>query len=223
MPVKSQSEADNFNYQSRDFVISRDLRIHVLSDTETGPCKYWMYWYIDGLVQDCSNTIGNALHLLQSCDITGSIDKYRIYECGQLSAYSLIARFMGPTWGPSGTDRTQVGPMLAPWTLLSGLAAANGTKWQANKALKIWRLTPLQQFKLVWISLVIGDKHRRNKSRRRQSGQHLTCDIFKYISLNENVIISIRIWMNYVVQGSINNINNIPALVQIIAWCRPTR
>ena len=35
--------------------------------------------------------------------------------------YSLIARFIGPTWGPSGADRTQVGPMLAPWTLLSGL------------------------------------------------------------------------------------------------------
>ena len=27
---------------------------------------------------------------------------------------------MGPTWGPSGADRTQVGPMLASWTLLSG-------------------------------------------------------------------------------------------------------
>ena len=27
---------------------------------------------------------------------------------------SLIARFMGQTWGPSGADRTQVGPMLAP-------------------------------------------------------------------------------------------------------------
>ena len=25
------------------------------------------------------------------------------------------------SWGPSGADRTQVGPMLAPWTLLSGL------------------------------------------------------------------------------------------------------
>ena len=35
---------------------------------------------------------------------------------------SLIARFIGPTWGPSGADRTQVGPMLAPWTLLSGLS-----------------------------------------------------------------------------------------------------
>ena len=34
--------------------------------------------------------------------------------------YTLIARFLGPTWGPSGADRTQVGPMLAPWTLLSG-------------------------------------------------------------------------------------------------------
>ena len=29
-------------------------------------------------------------------------------------------KFMGPTLGPCGADRTQVGPMLAPWTLLSG-------------------------------------------------------------------------------------------------------
>ena len=34
---------------------------------------------------------------------------------------SLIARFMGPTWGPHGADRAQVGLMLAPWTLLSGV------------------------------------------------------------------------------------------------------
>ena len=34
---------------------------------------------------------------------------------------SLIARIMGPMWGLSGADRTQVGPMLAPWTLLSGM------------------------------------------------------------------------------------------------------
>ena len=33
---------------------------------------------------------------------------------------SLIARFVGPIWGLSGADRTQMGPMLAPWTLLSG-------------------------------------------------------------------------------------------------------
>ena len=33
---------------------------------------------------------------------------------------TMIARFIGPTWGPSGAVRTRVGPMLAPWTLLSG-------------------------------------------------------------------------------------------------------
>ena len=31
-----------------------------------------------------------------------------------------IARFMGPTWGPPGSCRPQMGPMSAPWTLLSG-------------------------------------------------------------------------------------------------------
>ena len=35
---------------------------------------------------------------------------------------SQIARSMGPTWGPPGSWRTQVGPMLAPWTLLSGIS-----------------------------------------------------------------------------------------------------
>ena len=33
---------------------------------------------------------------------------------------TLIARFMGPTWGPTGADRTQIGPMFATWPLLSG-------------------------------------------------------------------------------------------------------
>ena len=31
-----------------------------------------------------------------------------------ITMHSLIARFMGPTWGPSGADRTQVGPICWP-------------------------------------------------------------------------------------------------------------
>ena len=31
-----------------------------------------------------------------------------------------IANFMGPTWGPPGSCRPQMGSMCAPWTLLSG-------------------------------------------------------------------------------------------------------
>ena len=37
-----------------------------------------------------------------------------------LCAASQIAKFMGPTWGPPGSRRPQMGPMLAPLTLLSG-------------------------------------------------------------------------------------------------------
>ena len=42
--------------------------------------------------------------------------------CGGDSNYNapLIAEFMEPRWSPSWVDRTHVGPMLAPWTLLSG-------------------------------------------------------------------------------------------------------
>ena len=31
-----------------------------------------------------------------------------------------MAKFMGPTWGPPGSCRPQMGPMFAPWTWLSG-------------------------------------------------------------------------------------------------------
>ena len=34
--------------------------------------------------------------------------------------WTQIAKFMGPTWGPSGSCWPQMGPMLASWTLLSG-------------------------------------------------------------------------------------------------------
>ena len=45
---------------------------------------------------------------------------------------SLIARFMGLTWGPSRADRTHVGPMLAPWTLLSGVFRLSFIFWQCS-------------------------------------------------------------------------------------------
>ena len=32
---------------------------------------------------------------------------------------------MESTWGPSGAGRTQMGPRLAPWALLSGILSRN--------------------------------------------------------------------------------------------------
>ena len=57
-----------------------------------------------------------------------------------------------------------------------------------------------------------------NTLRARQIGHHFPEDIFKCIFLNENVWIMIKISLNVVPKGPINNIS---ALVQIIAWRRP--
>ena len=57
-----------------------------------------------------------------------------------------------------------------------------------------------------------------NSLRLRQNGRHFADDIFKWIFLNENVWIPIKISLKFVPHGPINNI---PALVQIMAWRRP--
>ena len=57
-----------------------------------------------------------------------------------------------------------------------------------------------------------------NTLRPRQDGRHFADDIFKCIFLNENVWIPIKISLKLVSKGPINNI---PAMVQIMAWRRP--
>ena len=57
-----------------------------------------------------------------------------------------------------------------------------------------------------------------NTLRLKQNGRHFADDIFKHIFLNANVWISIEISLKFVPQGQINNIQ---ALVQIMAWRRP--
>ena len=57
-----------------------------------------------------------------------------------------------------------------------------------------------------------------NTLRPRQNGRHFPDDILKWIFLNENIWISIEIPLKFVPKGQINNI---PALFQIMAWRRP--
>ena len=59
-------------------------------------------------------------------------------------------------------------------------------------------------------------KHHINALRPRPNRRHVADDIFKCIFLNENVWIPIKISLKFVPKGPINNI---PALVQIMAWC----
>ena len=57
-----------------------------------------------------------------------------------------------------------------------------------------------------------------NTLRPRQNGRHFADDIFMPVFVNENIWIPIKISLKIVLNGSINNI---PALVQIMAWRRP--
>ena len=61
-------------------------------------------------------------------------------------------------------------------------------------------------------------QHVINSSLPGQNGRYFADDIFRCIFVNENVWISIKISLNFVPGGPINNI---PSLVQIMAWRRP--
>ena len=56
-----------------------------------------------------------------------------------------------------------------------------------------------------------------NTLRLRQDGRRFADDTFKRIFLNENIRISIKISLKFVTKSPINNI---PALIQIMAWRR---
>ena len=57
-----------------------------------------------------------------------------------------------------------------------------------------------------------------NTLRPRQNGRHFPDDSFKWIFLNKFIPISIEVSLKFVPKGPINNI---PSLVQIMAWRRP--
>ena len=71
---------------------------------------------------------------------------------------------------------------------------------------------------IVDVFSFLSDTHTPiNTLRPRQNGRHFADAIFKCIFLNENVLIPIKISLKFVRKG---RINNIPALVQVMAWRR---
>ena len=98
---------------------------------------------------------------------------------------------MGPTWVLSAPDGPHLGPM--------NLAIRNG-------------IIELRQFWIRYGSLPV------NTLRQRQNGRFFPDEIFKWIFLNEYICIYLRISLKFVPRVQINNI---PALVQIMAWRCP--
>ena len=83
------------------------------------------------------------------------------------------------------------------------------------KGLKDWTLGNNGSWPDLWLVQILPAI---NTLRPRQNGRHFADDIFKRIFLNDNIWIQIKISLKFVPKGSVNNI---PALVKIMAWRRP--
>ena len=67
------------------------------------------------------------------------------------------------------------------------------------------------------VSAILSGLQCINTLRPWQNGRHFAGNFFKCIFLNQNVRIPIKMSLKFVLKGSVNNI---PALVQIMAWSR---
>ena len=83
-------------------------------------------------------------------------------------------------------------------------------------------VSPGYQYHTCQLLLISGDIQQAwcwlRHWERHKNGRHFTDDIFKRIFFNENVWIWIKVSLQFV---PMSPINNIPALVQIMAWHRP--
>ena len=100
--------------------------------------------------------------------------------------------------------------LLLAW--ITYLTNSQVADWYLNRSLqkKLGFYQIEEEFRLHFADI--------NTLRPRQNGRHFADDIFKCILLNENVWIPNKISMKFVPKGPINNI---PSLVQIMAWRRP--
>ena len=77
-----------------------------------------------------------------------------------------IAKFMGPTLGPPGSFRPQMGPKLAPWTLLSGTISINSTSVWTVMLFGVemfcchWYAQLYEWFKFLYINEIFIGKNR---------------------------------------------------------------
>ena len=95
---------------------------------------WWRHHVYQMLHYTCKLT-WNTFHLsylitISHCDVT-KVNRWHHNSTTVFILKTQIAEFMGPTWGPPGSFRPQMGPMLAPWILLSGnQSGATGLQWQ---------------------------------------------------------------------------------------------
>ena len=85
----------------------------------------------------------------------------------------------GSTWGQTGADRTQVGPMLAPWNLLSGHAPLRQLR-EAHRHSRGYVITVSSV--LLPCSMRIKHQMTQPETRKRHSQSLTGCQVISDIS-----------------------------------------
>ena len=107
--------------------------------------------------------------------------------------------------------------MVCIGTLIYGESVNVQRKLLDNKPCIIWISTCIKIYNNTTLCICTGIRI-FNTLRPRRNGRRAADDTFERIFVNENVRISIKISLKFVPKGPINNI---PSLVEIMAWRRP--
>ena len=106
----------------------------------------------------------------------------------------------------------------SPMAVLSPSSPCQLQIFHHSRSSHPWRWkSQLSVIHIIYLTGKLYTQSTLNTLRPRQNGRHFADDRLKYIFLNQNVWISIKISLKFVPKGKINNI---PALVWIMVWHR---
>ena len=149
----------------------------------------------------------SQIHLDKNCDwnlpVFQSCDTFSLRTDFNCSCW-----WHGVEWNQSICSYRDVLCMM--WIIGAGLTRINLHSFSYHPKLNVYNSCST----CAWNSTIFSF----NTLRLRQNGRHFADDIFNRIFVNENVRISIEFSLKFVPKGPINNI---PALIQIMAWRRP--
>ena len=131
-----------------------------------------------------------------------------LVKTGRCNGISQVAKFMGPTWGPTGSCRPQMGPMLAPWTLLSGLTIPtdNGhprhDKWEHHGGVCSTgdeHITELNEEQTEWFVASDDKHHHQVPAWNKITNYNFWCSILSPTYMHAHVThIKVQQWLRYI-------------------------
>ena len=153
-----------------------------------------------------------------------SIENFAFFV-GFVSVWSVWLGYDTIWWHRSGSILLMTWYLAAPSHYLNQYwIIINGTRWPLDEGNFTVNMLDISHYRVfdnyihIWNNCYIPRGRWVNSLRPRRNGRYNADDIFRCLFVKENVCIPTKISLKFVPKGPINNL---PALVQIMAWRRP--